>query len=499
MKLVSIRTLLEFAVVLAFLLILGVREAFPANLSDACELRDFQLNGTTKFLTTTRFIFENFWESEHAPACLDDAVEEEEEEDIDDHDDSTSFWLDDAIEWTGKFGSFSNTVLEDALLPKLPGFLSTKVRSVASSIADSWDPAVVERVIIATWIFDVEPRIPESVKAAWVDAFAVPLNESKEATDEDLPSMTTTTDADTPIQDDNVLGTCSTLRAFGNFTSDSIKARCKAVASSFCQAVQDSQFYSVLLLTTLYVVFLFIIAFIHKYTKGPSPSKQQQDADRERVALEWSRFTSFLEAAEIAKTTLSGQDFYYNVTTSAHAFLPSDACFDKYRAYLDDSSPQSRSIFVVYGLLELALNNRPEHFTEEQTTSCERLFKLVRNGLFDLFDNKQPVTDWTDIEELYRFAEAQRKAGSPIEFPALSALFYRCLPMHVHFNPFMNQFKEYLGSPDQKPKKVWRSLTFVLHGDRAGRVFKEEQVNVLINACPLVNGAWDDYEAVHCN
>ena len=170
----KVLSFINLIVSIVLLVLLCYQEAFPSYLSTciACELRDYHLNHENLFLSITQPVFVKFWDSKFAPVCHNNATEQTQVETKTETETNTYaptgsceelLTLDNVLEWMQNFVMFSNTVLEDSVLPHLSLFMD-KIQNATKLIADTWDPEAIKVQVYEMWTNTLlEPCISNSV------------------------------------------------------------------------------------------------------------------------------------------------------------------------------------------------------------------------------------------------------------------------------------------------------------------------------------------------
>jgi hypothetical protein len=412
----KILSFIEHIVLLLLLVLLCYREAFPGGLSTACELKEYHLNGVTLFLSKTRPALVKFWDSGFAPVCHDDAakqtqVESETETDADVPTDSCgeSLTLDNVLEWTRNFATFSNTVLEESVLPRLP-FFTDKIKNVTKLIADSWNPEAIKMQVYETWTNTLEPRIPVSVLTAWDNAFASREEEVISHHHDAAPTNTTTeafpADAEDLDDEHHVDVAVDVAIAFCRFAMDTVTSSAmykmavttplqvmKDCPELLSQASDDTKSKICFGLLTVYVFMIWlwcesqrarIKAEIRQQAERRRQAEDQRRVERQRQAVRQHLLEGRLQdLGELTRTT-EPRIQLIGLAHAASLWLKDEPGFERLRA-LDferlrasdsDSEDSCASYRIIYVTLRHVFNPKLNPLSSVSLTMRNRLTEL---------------------------------------------------------------------------------------------------------------------------
>lgn len=206
--------------------------------------------------------------------------------------------------------------------------------------------------------------------------------------------------------------------------------------------------------------------------------------------IEWRAFLCFIKGAEIKQSTLSPVDFFTYLSATAYDLLPWDTEFVIIQDYFDFSTPETRNIYVVFAVFDVALRRLPNRSREEQA-ACKRLWKLLHIALEAIVNGPtKPERDWASFHELVQFAKRQQTDQNPIKFGALAKLFFYCVPKEY---PLANSFRHTFNGSDAKHK--YRKLNLAFHPDKTVSISNKMHKALCDDACMLVIDAYGAYKA----
>ena len=467
------------------------REAFPASLSNTCDANSYHLNAKTVFLAPTRPIFRAFWASEYAPVCRDEAKEEEETkiEDTTNNSTSSSITLNSVLVWTQSFGVFTNTVVEENVLPRLVPIVAKKYRAAAQTISNSWEPSYIKDHVQDFWTALVKPRIPLSVVHAWEDAFSAPID------NEPVPTNATDSAA-TPSQedDDNDDNNVNLVFAFSKFAIASVSSWRHKLIVDASKLVDDLHanvsctwnglhYHSKMLLFGLLVVFpiAIVTAFLayHVVRAHCVRRAEKQAAAAQAVPETWGRLRVLLEKIR----ALNVVPTFATLADCIFVCLPDDPHFDIFRQYYANKKKSCRSMRVVFLILHNYVFNPnhsldPQQFTEGQRY-LHRFFTYIvycaakNDGLLE------PV-GWDDLGDFIRDADEeahQKQCAFSLE--VLSFLIFNSLPSeNTHFKAYCDFYKIHrMETYDMAItlRKLYQELQRAVHTDKVLNLTEYQQ------------------------
>jgi hypothetical protein len=510
----KILSFLNLIVSIILLVLLCHQKAFPDYLSTrtACELKDYHLNHESLFLNMTRPVFVKFWDSASAPVCRDDAAEQTQVEAETNADAPTgsceeSLTLDNVLEWTRNFGTFSNTVLEDSVLPRLP-FFADKIRNATKLIADTWDPEAIKVQVYETWTNTFEPRIPVSVRTAWDDAFG--SRKEEVVSHHDAAPTNTTMNAE-GLADDLHIEVDAAI-AFFHFAVDTATSSSmyKMAVTTLLQVMKHRPEFvsyawrrvtncpSDILMQHLFVLMVVLVSGIwvwrdyqesqNRRAEHRRQEERERQAEHQRQAGHQRQAMQQLELllqklGELTREKEPTKQFDILAIT-AYILFKEQPAFERLRV-LEFDGDACGCDRIVYVTLRHVFNpdlNRLSPVSAGMRNSLTELYHLT-NAAFEARRLLQPVDpNWGNFEST--ISEASKRQ---LTFDMLSELFFMgLLPMDHHFDSFRTYHES---DPRKTHNKTYRRLRKVLHSDRLPRRFSEDQKRMCTQAELVVNNA----------
>jgi len=530
-KLLSFSLLKNLALIVS-LILLCYLEAFPAALT-ACEVKAYHLNATTPLLAPARrLVFQQFWESDYAPVCEPAKQDDDDNNNINNN---NSFTVSDVLEWTGNFGSFANTVLEDSFLPKLRPFASNKIRAVTQSIAASWEPTTIEQRIHNVWITTVQPRVPDSVISAWKEAFA-PADD-----DFQQPPDNSAAPPPTPTHDDDFYIDFTIEKAFFAFILDgtfSLHGKAisfapqpvdyQAIFSSFYQqagrtydCMNDSYSSVVLrlrnlspatvdLLLCFCMGLLFSMAFFiwfahraesrqrRRRAENQRQEERQRQEEHQRQAEYQPQHQDMSEPdlkrslVKIQKATaeVSDERRLRQLAVCVLVVLKDESRFEDLVQCLENSTLNCPRI--LYVCLRHAFNpdRLPEDANAGLRNEFEKVYNLVEDvgkkvKLIDSSDDSKAIAQWSDFT---KFVEEAKKMDEkqPFTLEILGEIIHMSLPSEEkHFDSYRTHYR----SRRKTLRTTYIHLAKILHSDRFPSNFSLQHREECTEVLKMVNSA----------
>jgi len=470
----------------------------------ACKAKAHHLSATTLSLTPAlRPLFQQFWEADYAPVC-----EQVKQDDDDNNNNNNSFTVSDVLEWTGNFGSFANTVLEDSFLPKLRPFASNKIRAVTQSIAASWEPTTIEQRIHNVWITTVQPRVPDSVISAWKEAFA-PADD-----DFQQPPDNSAAHPPTPTHDDDFYIDFTIEKAFFAFILDgtfSLHGKAisfapqpvdyQAIFSSFYQqagrtydCMNDSYSSVVLRLrnlspATVDLLLCFCMGLLFSMAFFIWFAHRAESRQRRRRASEPDLKRSLVKIQK-ATAEVSDERRLRQLAVCVLVVLKDESRFEDLVQCLENSTLNCPRI--LYVCLRHAFNpdRLPEDANAGLRNEFEKVYNLVEDvgkkvKLIDSSDDSKAIAQWSDFT---KFVEEAKKMDEkqPFTLEILGEIIHMSLPSEEkHFDSYRTHYR----SRRKTLRTTYIHLAKILHSDRFPSNFSLQHREECTEVLKMVNSA----------